>query len=497
MRPSPSSSTSRLAVYALVGLCASACTRGCSCEEGEKTFESIKGPVMVELVRETHMGGGTYSLPVSSFFLRVHASPSFDVPVPCDHVDMSENETGSLVGWRCKSETTWSLIRVEGSRHFEDCAVPEVGTGRKPDFAKAKPIADVAVRIAKCTKDVWAERSVFETFGWLVDAVRTERGSAGVGQFFADASDLTWSSNADPWTDALPKLVPGERAEVERALCPSLTAATASVPRYVHAARTCTYEAAMGVAAVDRLRLDLSDTALETSRKDATRWAALIAAKTRASDGGAVACATYSKSTQYDLVDLVHALVAVGRVKCPALGPIACIDVAQCEGKPCARADLQPEIDRWLAGAEPPGSAVRPAEQRPPSRVASRTAAALVQGPLPVSALAPRRRVDYTKDPGSGPECSDKELAYRTSCTCARMPEDGDDFCAVVPDGGWATFGPCLLRVDDQKRTIGAPRHACSRLGEACGDCCPTLECDWNIGTCIPARTDAGTGAEP
>lgn len=458
-----------LALIAAIGLGASACGRSCTCIEGEKTYETLDGKVKVTLVRTTKWEGGGRGppAPVSRFALRVAATPEFDVSVPCDHVDMDEDDAGALIGWRCKGERTWNLIRIVGAKHFEDCLAREVGDGDHPDYAAAKPLVDVAARVALC--------GGFSAD--LIDVVRAERGAAGVGRLFGDTADDGGSYGSDPWSFHVTRVTPAERAEVERATCPALRDEGASAMRTIHAARLCAWDDAAARAALGRLRaLPSSTYAPSDDLGQVAQWSALIALANRRKEAGALACA--GDGAVAELGALRDAMIALGGAPC-AGHAVDCSRARLCDAGACAQAELTAELEAWAKGAtaEPGPSALRELAPAPPDDLAA-TAAAGLLGPLPRDILTQRGRGAYAMDSGDGPWCNDVEIEAGTPCACATMPTAPFALCALAPDGGFAVVDSCRLRVDDRARTIGAPTRACLALGEACyGGCCKPLVC--------------------
>jgi len=315
--------------------------RSCGWDEGEKTFESLDGPTKVELVRETHWGGGEFgAAPVSHFVIRVHTNPPFDEPTTCTRAQFAENDRGNLIAFRCDSSDTWKIIRVgHANRHFFECST--VLDAKKPDLSKAHLLADAAPVIVQCN-DTPGAKNWQELYASLALELRDEGGS--VSRFLADTAE---SPGIEGWIAVVPSLSAPERADLEKRLCPSLLAESA--PRaYERAARVCPLDRTdVADAALLRVKRTLSSPPPE---EDASfDWALLAALGSHASDVGDAVCAAANPNDQ------ALAALAASKVKCASVASLlenACGE-SQCGDHTCKPSELAGEIDAWRAAAAP------------------------------------------------------------------------------------------------------------------------------------------------
>jgi hypothetical protein len=444
------------------------CGRSCF---GEATTETFHGKVKLEVTKETHMQNGTL---FTSDLLHVETPTPFKIGIACPDPLLGEDDTGTLVAWKCKTAPMWSLSRIVGSHHHEECEVSELGTTGKPDFSKVRTLEAAAVHITQCARKIegWGEDQKKQVLAWLAEDIRGRGGAADQAKFLTSVAE--WEpGNTDPWMTVVTGLVPGDRAELEKALCPSLGNEHSDPVVYVHAARLCPYDTAASDAAVRLLRAVPATGFVEKN----AYWAGLVAASTSAKDAGDTGCTGSSKGNP-QLRAVWATLVAITKTRCPVT--VECADLALCGPTICSEKDSRAALDVWMGIAK----LAKPTDARatsiePPADHAL-TAAAFVQGPLPKEASARRLRTTYTIQSGAGPECVTTTLAAGTPCICGEMPK-ATVACDVPSTSNTVDFTCCKFHIDDRARTIGSPTRTCiATPGTECKSsfiCCAPLTC--------------------
>jgi hypothetical protein len=454
------------------------CGRSCSCFEGETKYESIDDPIKFQLVRETHWTGGRIPGPLSDFYVRVHTNPPIDEPAACTHVDLAENDVGTLFAFRCsardeKGVGPWTLIRLgKSGRHFRDCT-PYVGQGDKPDFSAVRPLSFAAPRILACPHS-FSDVGYANRYRDLVAELRETEGSTAVVHFLIDAAGNEGDLATTVWDDQVAALSESDRAIVFRSVCPALRDPGSNEPLYVRAALHCDLsDPRVGDSALERVKNGFAaPPGFDTSFFSA----APIAMRTHPAEAAAAACANVDKLPYADLrVRVAHEAIAIGKLACPALSVVGmCDPEIECDGGTCTPAELEAELRIWIDTAALDAGA-RSFEDKTSDRHAA-LAALYAQGPLPDSVTLPNARRHYAFVNGSGPPCFDKAEAG-APCTCDFGPSKYD-ICNF--DGGRIISSTCSFRVDDKKKTIDDVRHHCALAGVTCladYECCMGFSC--------------------
>ncbi len=459
-----------VAVASLLGGC-----RACTFEEGERVYERVDGAVHIEVVRQSSRGPAAIFSNVG-FVLRVSTSPPFDEWLPQCMVEkyaIGEDPTGKLIAFRCDmAGSSWHLLRVGSSgAHVVDCS-NDLGVMPKPDFTKARPLADVAPEIVACHEkgEGTGGRALADVYAALEDLLREVGGAPAVRTFFAKTSDREVPHRADedpeePWMAAMSKLPPAEREAVERDLCTALTN-PASDTAYVRAARRCTLDdPRVGEAALERVRTALTTgPKLSTPSKwpSALDWAMPIATMHKPADAGAAACAFVASASPDDRrEELAFTAIAVSKTKCAAmrtLSPVPCNSWLDCDAGLCTASELQGSFDSWhLDKPESTDAGVR---TRAPSRPRHDPvlAAMYASGPLPREMVLRNARRHYELDLGIGPSC-DTAQGAGTPCHCTTLPWETPELCNIPLDGGRLVVEHCSLRADDREKRVGWVEH--------------------------------------
>lgn len=456
---------------------AAGCGRSCGCLSGEKTYEAIDGKVKVELVRKVVWSGGKVPGPITTFVVRVHTTPPIDHVVPCDHVDLAEDDEGMNVAFRCKGAGEWDVLRLRGGdEHLYDCRAP-AGTAAKPAFAKLEPVALVADRILDCDAKNTAP---------LVRAIAKDAGGEEAVRFVVRVVGME-SGGGLSWPDAYLALGDAARARARSEICPAAADVKAPAYRWVRAVRTCPLDADGVVAAADehfRKGLEpLRGGGARTYDVQAFEWAAALT-----KDGDA-ACKALSKLAPDDKRRR-HVLSVVARIneRCDA-------DAAAKIGAPCSRTIVCDaglcDADRVAASlaedvrnARELDGGLRAAGVPLPDTAAAQLGALYAQGAPPKDVVRKNLRFTYAVHPAEGAGCGDDEPTG-APCVCGVSLYD-PDVCALPLDGGAYELGTCVIRAVDARKRIEVTR-SCGGLRNGCEKvtCCPGLHCD--------DRPDAGT----
>ena len=465
-----------LLLLLFVALGPAACGRGCSWAEGEKTYESLDGPVKVELVRDVRWTGGRISAPVARFAVRIHREPVVDFPVECDHVDMAENEGGSLVAFRCKGASTWDLVRrTPGGEDLRECAAEGIGTANPPGFGKLTSLSSAATRILSCGKREDGVRMTHEAWKDLAHALENAEGPTVAASVIAKSAELPadiTSGIPDGFWGGLEGLGEGARAEALRALCTVLDSETSNAVAYVRAARTCDIARPVaGLAAAAHLEKALG--AVVRAGKaplsidwDEAKWSAAVGLERAPTETGLAACRA-SKGLAFpsfgadDAFALATSVMARAGVPCEAvkawLASNPCASEFVCDGGPCA-----PDAMRLDAGAcsevlrEVPDAGPR-ALVCAWDRYRSFAAAVYAQGPLPADVVRRNVRRTYALDRADAGPC-EASSSPGAPCTCAKPHLISSEACRIPPTNSAGEVDSCAFRIDDAHRRIHVVR---------------------------------------
>ena len=423
---------------------------------------------------------------MSRFSVRIHSNPSFDEPTKCTHVNLAENDVGTLIAYRCsekdsKGVTPWMVVRIGHSgRHFLDC-VPLAGSDDKPSFGDMRPLSWSASRIIGCYQEP-ASQTFADLYRDLVVELRETEGAGAVVRFLSEAAGDQGDLNADAWMTQLDGLPPADRALVLRSLCPTLRDEGSSAPRYIRAARLCDLaDPAIADSALERVRKGFAAVGGAGTYEDVSFYlAAPIAMRSHRAEVAAASCAFLGKPVYDGRQTTAFQAIAAAKEPCPAVtGAIEhlCDEKIDCDGGLCTEAMLRPALQAWLDQAGPldGGSRLWTSDMSPER---AKLAAGWAQGPLPAGVMLSNARRGYAIDAGSGTPCLDPAAAG-APCHCDWTPR-AYDLCTVPLDGGRVVMSQCSFGVDDKKRIIGDVRHVCSGAGTVCGndyDCCIGLEC--------------------
>lgn len=504
--------------------------RGCSCVSGETTFESLDGKVRVELVRRTHWTGGRIGGPVSDFLVRIHASPPIDLPIACQYVDFAEDKDGKYVGYRCRNETKWIVVRLldgtsrAGQSHLSDAGVAAahlvecdapVGTGRKPAFEKLEPVSKIADKIIACQDDDAFPRSDFVTLVRAVGADGGEEAANALAIRLAERSDLPSFDHDDAWDRVLASLSPAGKSRVLGAVCGALVDPRSPPPRYVRAARYCPFDLgpaekgpgggevapAIANAAAERLRALFAKEAPAPKRSfeiGAMHWATVLAPR----GVGDLGCEAVTSLVATDIrFQAALGLVAREKKKCAAdlraATGLPCNARSNCDGGLCTPEMLERTIESAFGAATTPDGGMRSDIDLLPAGWELRLLAYEAQGPIPRELSVKVARFGYAIVPDDGPRCNEPGKTG-APCDCdhavvmqslCELPLDG----GAQDEGGW-----CILRADDAHRKILSTRK-CATLYSVCdvAECCPGLVCEGDgedgggVLVCRSPRSDA------
>jgi hypothetical protein len=489
-------------------LTVSACSRDCGCISGDKSYESLDGKVKVELVRRVHWSGNhMVAAPSSRFLLRVHTTPPIEHPVGCSHVDMAENEAGTLVAYRCRDGKAWTVLRLRGgSRCLVECEAP-VGEGDGPDFAALPALRDSVDRILECAENQYDEG---EVWGELVRSMAEEDGAAAAAKlavrlFEAPPPKL----RDDPWVAIIETLEPDAAAQVKRAVCAKLADAETSDLSYERAGEICPH--AGTPIANEALR---RFTAALTEKKEITtaqRWAASIAIRNDPKRAGEVGCASLGKLNMANETASRFALgaIAIGETRCEGLWSAqawdSCSSGFDCGDGLCTAEVTKRVLDEWIRSVrtvivEGKDKIEERSPIVPPDYVIALLGAGYAQGELPREMVLRNARLRYRlPDPG-GPSCTE-DLPSGTPCECKRFDET--KLCRFKASDREGTLGRCHFRFDDGQEKIVDMRRQCQSKGEICryrSECCPGLDCGVPPGTqvsqCHAPKPDASGDGE-
>ena len=496
---------------ALLALTIAGCGRSCGCVEGERSYESIHGAVRVELVRDVRWVGGRIPGPMTSFRVRIHATPRIDEPVACDHVDMAQNPTGTLVAFRCRGAAApWDVVRRQPDGiWFRECDA-RVGTGDPPDFARLEPLSASATRIATCP----GAQPPSRVWPALLRAIAAQEGEARAIATTVDLARAEWPPTArhvsfpqDPWPGALEGLTQPQRRAALGATCDALTRDPPSAPLWARAAPRCALDTpgvadaalrALGQWLRARPERDVGMSA------EALRWAAAIASTHRPSAAGSVACAAARDTPPnlYGIADsgrVLGAVLAITRTRCPDfdrwIASPLCGSAVECDGGLCTAAELGERLGSWRRAVEaapgtPPRAIVATFE---PAHVA--LAVMYAQGELPREVALRNARYRYALPEERLPSCSGR-MDDGTPCTCDYLQ---GHLCGVPSSEVRAVVGACAFSFDDARRQIVDVRSSCQPIGGSCAAgrvCCRGGECaSGPDARCVSVR-DAGGEAD-
>ncbi|MFO0735524.1 MAG: hypothetical protein U0270_06580 [Labilithrix sp.] len=472
----------RHSILALVVLAlgTAACGRGCTCFSGEKTYEKVKGKYEVSLVRKTHWTGGKVPGPVSEFFIHVATEPPIDEPIyGCTHADMTEDEDGRFVGFRCEDthEKEWTVLRLRGGdRRLRECRAP-VGTDDTPDWKKLEPVRASTSRILGCE-----HHDPFVTMRELAHAVLEDEGSPTAGEYVSTLATTGSALVPDPWDSALNVIDAPARAGALTKLCPALARADGKVEPapYVRAARHCPLDASGALATLKAL---IADT---THREDASLppamlWAGLLAAKQSPKETGLAVCQGAIDKRVPD--PIAGALLGHTHTRCAVVAEWMksppCNFFLDCDAGLCTERELAEDIAGWdrdLDGglrADPPM----------PGRERAILRAAYAAGPLPRELTIPNQRRWYDlPDAGTLPYCSDPKVDAGAECETSIQPLE---ICEVRASDTVLVQSSCTIHIDDAHHRLDTPRRACEPLGAKCPlhPCCGDAIC--RNGVCV------------
>jgi hypothetical protein len=478
--------------WALILATTVACGRSCGLED-TKTYETLKGPIKVSLVRTMHW---SEILPVGDFHLHVETTPPFDESVACESVDLAENEPPTIVAFRCKDKgasAAWQMIRIDtAGRHVLDCSA-DLGTGAKPDYAKARPVVDAAPDILAChlAKNGLSEFTIGQVLTVLADITRGADGWKGARTLLAHTSDVDILDSTMPddyWVTHVLALALPERKDVETDLCPVLATPRDHDHAYVRAARLCPLEGAtIADAATTRMSDALAAPLVprRTRRDSVVEWATYLATHNDAKRAADAACSFASSATAGDWrLGLAFTAIAGAKATChdavarfldgACSAQMDCGDGTWGSSRLCTRADIKPDLDEWLASGKMTGS-VRQAGPRFLAKDLALLAAAYGSEKTLPRGFALRNARRHYSAPTTGTPCTDR-LARGAACDCAI---DDEVRCNLPLDGGRIVQGPCAIRASDHDSEVSAT-HVCSVVREPCSgddDCCAGLQC--------------------
>lgn len=429
----------------------------------------------------------------SHFVVRVHAAATFDQNTPCEKVSFAENKTGDLIGFRCKGDTNWQLIRLgHDNRHFFQCTTSL--TGDRPDFSKVEPLVDASASIVGCIADAPPSETTTkegaQTYEDLADELRSVSGEAAVVRMLGDTQE---SKLPDDWIEPALGLSLAGRGDLEKRICPVLAAPVSTMHAYERAARLCSYDApGAGDGALARVRklFTLPPPSPEdaTKNREGVEWWLLVAAHTHAREAGEAACTYLSGESDGSNRSEAAIAIAASKVKCPAASDlVGCGRAYDCDDHTCTEAEAAPTLATWLARAAPLPAAAR-SKPKAPGYAMTALLAAYAQGPFSKTFALMRARRTYSVSEGSGPPCTDRADAG-AACTCKVGPNE-DDMCGAPRDGGLLVMSECAFRIDDKRHAVGDVHHVCASKSAPCTSddgCCAGLRCapdDANIDHC-------------
>jgi hypothetical protein len=515
----------RIFALALLALLPAACGRSCGCTEGKKTYETLDGKVKVALVRNTHWTGGRIGGPVSDFAIRVETTPPFEEPVPCDHVDMAEDDAGKHVAFRCRGTSEWTLLRLRGGdRRIRECSAPMLGTGRKPEFDKVDPVRAAAVRILDCNPDGDAPYTTEQ----VARAVLEDEGEAAATDFVVElaARPFPYANQSDSWERAFGVLPAPARDRALGTICGVLTTVSPlpKPERWMRAVLRCPLDpAAIGEGALAMFSAALAAKPPDTTTFDSTGraterallWSALLASARRPAEASAVACTfasafgRYGSEVQTRRKRIIGTVLARTRVRCPAadvwLAPPPCSSRLDCDGSLCTAKEITSEIATAWAEVPLDGDAGSRAEPLVPDDDRLVLLLTYGRGALPRDlVLKNQRRLYPFADAGTEAACSDDELDAGAPCACQDLPEYAR--CRLDPEKTAIRYEHCAIHVNDAKHQLDDVRRVCEPVGASCDFssvlCCGGLRCKAMIGgtggVCEPiSRRDAAPSTAP
>ncbi|MEM1032448.1 MAG: hypothetical protein AAGN82_19030 [Myxococcota bacterium] len=520
MRTRALSPAGRFSILLLVVL--GGCARDCRFLSGDRTYESLDGPVRAELVGITRWGGGKVSAPLTSFLVRVHTEPKIDVAVACTRATFAGDE--HHVAYRClegdEKGRGWTVIRLlGGDRHLVDC---NVSAGEAaPDFGALPPIVDRADQLLDCRPnregDLFTElvRTLEETAGAQTAAAFMVRNL----DFVAERPYL-----GDGWRRGFAALSPAGRQAAQPGLCGALDDPTLGASSFRRAVAAClpseVPSAKRADAAIARLQRVLTAPEPEPTDVWWTAGWSLNVAPDRAKPMACNVLDGASSSVESDVRPVaagalvLHTLDDDDAPPCPALRRLVrprwlCDEPVSCAPRRerhrlCVASELR-DTRTFLKSAFAEGKrgpdGLRGRLDTPPwPRIGLSAAYALDD----VAEVRRRNaRLDYDVEPRAGTgveECSPTKPPGG-ACQCPEYLLDLA-ICKLATDASTTRIHHCDVTIDDEARVVRS-QHFCAPEGDACGPdagCCEPTRCDVTTHRCVapePAAETTGSAFPP
>lgn len=404
---------------------------------------------------------------------------------------MAENEAGTLVGYRCKGDPEWNIVRLRGgSRHLVECKAP-VGTGDEPAFESLPPIWDSIDRMVEC-KSAWDE---------LVRSTVEEDGPEAAVALVVKLVERDGSEYDDRWTKAYEAMDPESQRKVLGAACGNLADVGAADITYIRLVARCRVDTPAITAAAVRRFESMLESKDKISR--ASVWAAGLAIAGDPSAAGRIACDALPDAALAgeERDDLALAAIAHAEAACPAVSEVLrsrqCDREYECEGKLCTREEARKVVEDWVKSSVDQGQAKQPWPL--PSSSRALLAAAYAIG-LPEDFVRRNARQRYQVSKSTLPAC-DGALPNGAPCRCTSLEPLA--LCEVDPGEKRARIRACSFRFNDARHRIEDVRRVCFEEGTEApwdGVCCSGLErarADAGSYRCVrPPEPDAATGAD-
>ncbi len=492
---------SRYRIMALLGLALgpAACGRGCTCFEGEKTYEKVKGKYEVSLVRKTHWTGGRIPGPVSNFYIHVATNPPiYEAIGDCTHADMKEDEQGKYVGFRCQDthEKEWTVLRLRGSdRRIRECGAT-VGTGDEPDWKKLESVRSSTARVLGCRTMSIDESYAMEQ---LAKAVLEDEGSPAAADYVSTLAALGSAPFPDPWDSALKIIDEPTRKATLAKVCPVLAQRDVKTEPvvYVRAARHCPLESG-GALTMLRAILAKNPPPEDTAATAALFWSGLLAAKAGPKDakqvGDSICLAIDGRADKpwnATRETIGAELLGHTKVKCEAavrkwLENPPCTFNLDCDGGLCNDAELATDLAGWDDGLD---AGVR-ADPAVPIRERAILRAMYVSGLTEGVTVPNARRLYARPDAGALPYCNDTKVDAGAECQCWLSELR---VCRLAARETEIEESDCTVHIDDKHKRLDVGHRVCVALGADCSNhpCCGEAQCHDRV--CVmPAPRDAG-----
>lgn len=475
----------RISALIALALGPAACGRGCTCFEGEKTYEKVKGKYEVSLVRKTRWVGGRIPGPVSNFYVHVATDPPIDEPIgDCTHADMAEDKEGKHVAFRCRDthEREWTVLRLRGGdRRIRECHAT-VGTDDPPDWKKLESVRASTSRVLGC--DSLDRAYAMEE---LAHAVLEDEGSSVASDYVNTLAAIGPAPFPDPWDHALRVVDEPTRKNALAKLCPALAERDAKTEpaTYVRAARHCPLETS-GALAMLRAMLARKAPGEDKTATAALVWSALLAAKASPKESGAVLCEAASAPPPIDWPkereSIMAALLGQTKTKCAAavntwLEHPPCNFLIDCDAGLCTESELAADLEGWDTGLD---AGVR-GDPAVPDRDRAILRAAYAAGPLPKELVVRNQRRRYDRpDASMLLDCNDDRLEAGAACQCGIQTLT---VCEIGSDERIIEQRECTMRIDDAHKRLEVGHRTCEALGASCRDhpCCGDALCQREV----------------